>query len=108
VPAAVDRRGRVTAAAIPETMAGRGGSALRRTRVGFSLGQQSLEIDHMAASSPAREQIHIRLSLDPETRALLERLAAIDERSIAHTASLLIKASLRARQGEVTEGAAHG
>ena len=59
----------------------------------------------MAASSPAREQIHIRLSLDPETRALLERLAAIDERSNAHTASLLIKASLRARQGEVIEGA---
>jgi hypothetical protein len=63
----------------------------------------------MAASSPAREQIHIRLSLDPETRALLERLAAIDERSIAHTASLLIKASLRARQGDVIEGAVqHG
>jgi hypothetical protein len=38
------------------------------------------------AASPAREQIHIRLSLDPETRALLERLAAIDERSLAHTA----------------------
>jgi hypothetical protein len=66
-----------------------------------------LETNHMAASSPAREQIHVRLSLDPETRALLERLAAIDERSIAHTASLLLKAQLRARQGEV-EGAAHG
>jgi hypothetical protein len=59
------------------------------------------------ATSPTREQIHVRLTLDPETRAALERLAAIDERSIAHTASLLVKQSLRARVG-VTEGAAHG
>jgi hypothetical protein len=64
------------------------------------------ETNHMA-SSPAREQIHIRLSLDPQERAALERLAAIDERSIAHTASLHVKASLRARV-EVTEEAAHG
>ena len=49
----------------------------------------------MAASSSAREQIHIRLSLDPEARRVLERLAAIDRRSLASAASLLLEASLR-------------
>jgi hypothetical protein len=58
----------------------------------------------MAASSSAREQIHIRLSLDPAARAALERLAAIDRRSLASAASLLLEASLRARQGDVREG----
>ena len=63
----------------------------------------------MAASSSAREQIHIRLSLDPEARRVLERLAAIDRRSLASAASLLLEASLRARQGDVSEGAVqHG
>jgi hypothetical protein len=51
----------------------------------------------MAASSPAREPIHVRLNLDPQARAELERLAAIDRRSIASAASLLLEASLRAR-----------
>jgi hypothetical protein len=49
------------------------------------------------SASPTREQIHIRLSLDPQARAELERLAAIDRRSIASAASLLLEASLRAR-----------
>jgi hypothetical protein len=52
----------------------------------------------MAASSPAREQIHVRLSLDPQARAELERLAAIDRRSIASAASILLEASLRIRE----------
>jgi hypothetical protein len=45
----------------------------------------------MAASSSARERepIHIRLSLDPQARAELERLATIDRRSLASAASLL-------------------
>jgi hypothetical protein len=60
------------------------------------------------ASSPAREQIHVRLSLDPQARAELERIAANDRRSVASAASLLLGAVLRARQGEVSEGAAHG
>ena len=63
----------------------------------------------MAASSPAlREQIHIRLSLEPCARRVLERLAEQDRRSLASAASLLLEATLRARQGEVSEGAAHG
>ena len=62
----------------------------------------------MAASSSAREQIHIRLSLEPSARAELERLAANDRRSVASAASLLLEATLRARQGAVSEGAAHG
>jgi hypothetical protein len=62
----------------------------------------------MAASSSAREQIHIRLSLEPSARAELERLAANDRRSVASAASLLLEATLRARQGDVSEGAAHG
>jgi hypothetical protein len=62
----------------------------------------------MAASSSAREQIHIRLSLDPAARAELERIAEQDRRSLASAASLLLEASLRVRQGELSEGAAHG
>jgi hypothetical protein len=92
----------------PRTTAGRGGSALRWKRIGFSLGQQSLEIDHMAASSP-REQIHVRLNLDPAARAELERIADQDRRSVASAASLLLEASLRARQRDINEGAVqHG
>jgi hypothetical protein len=47
MPAPVDRHGRVAAmqrgalSGNPRTTAGRGGSALRSERVGFSLGQQS-------------------------------------------------------------------
>ena len=40
----------------------------------------------MAASSPAREQIHIRLSLAPSARAELERIAEQDRRSLASAA----------------------
>ena len=60
------------------------------------------------ATSPAREQIHVRLSLDPQARAELERIAANDRRSLASAASLVVEAWARARQGEVSEGAAHG
>lgn len=63
----------------------------------------------MAASSPAREQIHIRLSLAPSARAELVRIAEQDRRSLASAASLLLEATLRARQGDVGEGAVqHG
>jgi hypothetical protein len=62
----------------------------------------------MAASSSAREQIHIRLSLAPAARAELERIAEQDRRSLASAASLAIEAWLRARQGELSEGVAHG
>jgi len=37
----------------------------------------------MAASSPAREQIRVRLNLDAGARAVLERLAEQDRRSVA-------------------------
>jgi hypothetical protein len=54
------------------------------------------ETDHMAASSSAREQIHIRLSLDPEARRVLERLAAIDRRlRLAREAKPLPPAGIR-------------
>jgi hypothetical protein len=49
----------------------------------------------MAASSSAREQIHIRLSLAPAARAELERIAEQDRRSLASAASLAIEAWLR-------------
>jgi hypothetical protein len=63
----------------------------------------------MAASpARAREPIHVRLNLDPAARAVLERIAEQDRRSVASAASLLLEATLRARQGEVSEGAAHG
>jgi hypothetical protein len=62
----------------------------------------------MTASSSAREQIHIRLSLAPAARAELERIAERDQRSLASAASLVIEAWLRARQGDINEGAAHG
>jgi hypothetical protein len=62
----------------------------------------------MAASSSAREQIHIRLSLDPAARAVLERIAEQDRRSVASAASLLLEATLRSR-GEASKGAVqHG
>jgi hypothetical protein len=59
------------------------------------------------ATSPAREELRVRLSLDAETRRALEKIAEQDRRSISSAASLLLEASLRARQG-VSEGAAHG
>jgi hypothetical protein len=49
------------------------------------------------ATSPIREPIHVRLSLDPQARAELEKIASVDRRSIASAASLLLEASLRAR-----------
>ena len=59
------------------------------------------------ASSPAREQIHVRLSLEPQARA--ERIAANDRRSLASAASLVVEAWARARQGDISEGAVqHG
>ena len=61
----------------------------------------------MAASSGRAEPIHVRLLLDPQARAELERIAEPDRRSLASAASLLLGAVLRARQGEVSE-AAHG
>jgi hypothetical protein len=62
----------------------------------------------MAASpARARKQIHVRLNLDPAARAALEAIAEQDRRSVASAASLLLEATLRARQGEVSE-AAHG
>jgi hypothetical protein len=63
----------------------------------------------MAASpARAREQIHVRLNLDPAARAKLERIAEQDRRSVASAASLAIEAWLRARQGEVEGAVQHG
>ena len=63
----------------------------------------------MAASpARAREQIHVRLNLDPAARAELERIAEQDRRSVASAASLAIEAWLRARQGEVGGAVQHG
>jgi hypothetical protein len=60
-------------------------------------------------SATARQQIHVRLSLDPQARAELERIAEQDRRSLASAASLAIEAWLRARQGDINEGAVqHG
>jgi uncharacterized membrane protein YgcG len=56
----------------------------------------------------ARSVIDIRLRVKPETRAELERLAALDRRSIAQVASLIVEAALRARRLELTEEASHG
>jgi hypothetical protein len=58
----------------------------------------------MAVSSSAPQQLHVRLSLAPAARAELERIAEQDRRSLASAASLLLEATLRARQGgEVSE-----
>lgn len=46
----------------------------------------------------ARRHIDMRLHVTPEMRAKLERLAALDRRSIAQVASLIVAAALKARR----------
>ena len=93
----------------PQTTAGRGGSALRSIagRV-FGLGQQSWRSTTWRHHRQPANKFTSDLSLDPSARAELERIAEQDRRSVARAASLLLEATLRARQGDVSEGAAHG